>query len=134
MDIVISKPLKKNSYAILRDAGYIPIFDRASGKQSFVFRIKDTRYPRFHVYLEEESDSRTKWHLHLDHREHGFGERLHDTEYDGDAVREEGSRLQRWLMHYIDRGPAPKNTAGTNNSSSSADAERRGFFSKLFGS
>jgi hypothetical protein len=129
MDIVITKPLKKNSYAILRDAGYIPIFDRASGKQSYVFRIKDGRYPRFHVYVQEESDARTKWHMHLDQREHGFGERLHDTDYDGEAVKEEGARLQRWLAHYIQAAPAP-----SSKTPSGGKQDRRGFFSKLFGS
>lgn len=128
MDIVIAKPLKKNSYTILREAGYIPIFDRASGKQSYIFRTKEGRYPRFHVYVQEESDARTKWHLHLDNREHGFGERLHDTEYEGAAVNDEGARLKRWLAHYVETSPSGPPAAKT------PAPEKRSFLSKLFGS
>lgn len=134
MDIVITKPLKKNSYAVLRDAGYIPIFDRAGGKQSYIFRFRGDRYPRFHVYVEEESDARTKWHVHLDHREHGFGERLHDTEYDGEAVRDEAARLQRWLAHYIDQRPVTETRPSQSAAEKKDEPRSGGFFSKFFGS
>ena len=124
MDIAITKPLKKNSYAILREAGYIPIFDRASGKQSYIFRIRGDRYPRFHIYVTEESTAKVAWHLHLDHREHGWGEKLHDTEYNGNAVTEEGNRLRRWLAYFTD----------TSQPSEPTKPESKGLFSKWFGS
>ena len=100
MDIVHNKPLKKNSYTILRDAGYIPIYDRQSGKDSFVLKIHGDRYPRFHLYVEDESASGVKWHVHLDHKEHGWSERRHDTDYDSAEVAEEANRLRRWLQHH----------------------------------
>lgn len=100
MDIIYNKPLQKTSYSILREAGYIPIVDRVTGKQSYVYRIQEGRYPRFHVYVEEEKDDLLHIHLHLDHKQHGWGERLHDTEYEGEQVDEEGARLERWLEHF----------------------------------
>lgn len=104
MDIRYEQPLAKNSYAILREAGYIPLFDRQSGKQSFAFKIRGDRYPRFHVYVQEESDTTLVLHLHLDHKEHGWSETSrHDADYDGPEVKEEGGRLLRWLAHYTRR-------------------------------
>ncbi len=101
MDILFQKPLKKTSYAILREAGYIPIVDRVTGKQSYVLKISGGRYPRFHVYIEEEKDDLVKIHLHLDHKQHGWGERLHDTEYDGEDIDVESARIERWLEHNV---------------------------------
>lgn len=99
MDIHHPRALKKNSYSILRDAGYIPIHDRMSGKDSFVFKIRGDRYPRYHLYVEDETDAGVKWHLHIDHKEHGWNER-HDTDYDSAEVTEEAGRLRRWLAYY----------------------------------
>lgn len=122
MDISYHKELTKNSYGFMREAGYIPIHDRRSGKQSYVYRMSGGRYPRFHVYVQEETDDSIKLHLHLDHREHGWGQRLHDTEYDSDLVRSEADRLKRWLVHF------------TKKEKSAEDKkENKGFFSRLFG-
>ncbi len=100
MDIAHQGFLRKNSYQILREAGYFPILDRRSGKQSYILRLTANRYPRFHVYVEGESDDELRLHLHLDYREHGWGQRLHDTEYDGEQVQAEAGRLKRWLQHF----------------------------------
>jgi hypothetical protein len=103
MDIRYNKPLQKNSTVILRAAGYIPLFDRQSGKESYALKIRGDRYPRFHLYVKEESDSGVWWHVHLDQKEHGWSESRHDTEYDGEEVKKEGERLVRWLAHYTRR-------------------------------
>lgn len=100
MDIVYTKPLTKNSYNILRTAGYVPIREHKSGKESYVFKISGDRYPRLHLYVDSEEDDKIKWHLHLDNKEHGWGDRRHDTEYDGEQVEEEAARLRRWLAHF----------------------------------
>ena len=70
--------------------------------------------------MEEERDDFVKLHLHLDHREHGWGQRLHDTEYDSDIVKTEASRLQRWMVHF------------TKQDKSGEEQEEKGFLSKLF--
>jgi len=100
MDIIYKKPLKQNSPTILRKAGYIPIRDRKSGKESFVLKIRGDRYPRFHLYVEEEAEERTKWHLHLDNKEHGWGSKRHDADYDSPEVKSETERLIRWMKHF----------------------------------
>lgn len=126
MDILFQKPLQKTSYAILREAGYIPIVDRASGKQSYVLKIAGGRYPRFHVYIEEEKDDLLKIHLHLDHKQHGWGERLHDTEYDGEDIDIESGRIERWLEHAVVKDS--ENKEEDNKKESILD-----FIAKLFG-
>lgn len=127
MDIHWQKPLKKTSYQLLREAGYIPITDRATGKQSYVFKLTSERYPRFHIYVEGEGDDFLQIHLHLDRRKHGFGERLHDTEYDGETVEKEGERLQRWMQHFTIAETA------ADDSSKSNPKDDKGFLAKLFG-
>jgi hypothetical protein len=121
MDIAYDKPLAKNSAALLREAGYMPIFDRLSGKQSFVNKIRGDRYPRFHVYVLEETEGQLKLHLHLDHKEHGWGDRLHDSEYDGPDVKEEAGRLLRWMAHH------------TQHAVAKGDGEKKGFWANFFG-
>lgn len=121
MDIVYDKPLAKNAASILRDAGYIPLFDRLSGKQSFAHKIRGDRYPRFHVYVLEETESRLKLNLHLDNKEHGWGERRHDSKYDGEEVSAEAGRLMRWLAHH------------TGQAASGGKADKKNFWQKFFG-
>lgn len=121
MDISHNKPLTKTSYQLLREAGYIPIHDRRTGKQSYVYRLTANRYPRFHVYVEEETDDSLKLHLHLDNREHGWGQRLHDSVYEGEQVEAEAGRLKRWMKHFTVKEKPKK------------EAEDKGFLSRLFG-
>ena len=98
------------------------MFDRASGKQSYVYRLTTNRYPRFHVYVEEETEDSMKLHLHLDNKQHGWGERRHDSDYDSEQVKAEGARLQRWMLHF------------TKQEVSSEDKkEEKSLFSRLFG-
>ena len=121
MDIEWKQELTKTSYQLMREAGYLPITDRRSGKQSYVYRLTSNRYPRFHVYIEEEEETYLKIHLHLDHREHGFGQKLHDTEYQGANVEQESARIQRWLKHF------------TVTATEEDETDEKGFFTKLFG-
>lgn len=103
MDIVYKKPISQTSYQLLRHAGYIPITDRETGKQSYVLKIDDRRYPRFHVYVKEETDNRLQLHLHLDNKQHGWTHSRHDSEYDGEQVMAEATRLIRWIKHFAVR-------------------------------
>jgi len=125
MDIHWKQELTKTSYQLLREAGYIPITDKVTGKQSYVFKLTSERYPRFHIYVEKETDKELHLHLHLDKRQHGFGQKLHDSEYNGENVDPEGERLKRWLQHfsYTQDKPAQQNTTD----------KEKGFLSKLFG-
>jgi len=103
MDIHHPHPLSKNSYSVLREAGYIPIFDRQSGKESYVLKIRGDRYPRFHLYVQEETSAGVTWHVHMDQKEHGWSDSRHDTQYDTAEVKEEAERLRRWLTHFTQR-------------------------------
>lgn len=104
MDIVYRAPLTQTSYRIMRDAGYIPIHDRKSGKQSYVYKIRGDRYPRFHVYVREETENNLTLHVHLDHKAHGWSETSrHDADYDSADVAQEAERLKRWLAHHTQK-------------------------------
>lgn len=125
MDISWKQELSQTSYRILREAGYIPIHDRKTGKQSYVYKLTGNRYPRFHVYIEGETDEQLDLHLHLDNKEHGWGQRLHDSEYNGERVDAEGERLKRWLQHF---------TISTNSEPTEDEQnDEKGFLSRLFG-
>lgn len=126
MDINYAKPLSETSYNMLRKAGYIPIRDRETGKDSYVFKISGDRYPRFHLYVEAEGATRLKWHLHLDNKKHGWGEKRHDADYDGPDVVEENDRLLRWLAHYTVKEEEKKED-------DKGDKSVGGFIAKLFG-
>ncbi len=125
MDIHWKQELKKTSYQLLREAGYIPITDKASAKQSYIFKLTTERYPRFHIYVEHESEKALKLHLHLDRRQHGFGQRLHDTEYEGENVQKETERLTRWLQHFTH--------IEESDDKPDIEEDSRGLLAKLFG-
>lgn len=127
MDINYSQPLSKNSYTILRAAGYVPIRDRKTGKESYVLKLRETHYPRFHLYIEREDKEEIAWHLHFDQKEHGWGEKRHDAQYDGEDVEKEVARLQRWLVHFT---ASSKDEDGPKDDK---DKSVGGFFAKLFG-
>ncbi|MBI4122232.1 MAG: hypothetical protein HY461_02785 [Parcubacteria group bacterium] len=134
MDIIWQKPLSQNAGTMLRQAGYIPLFDRLSGKQSFAFQIGPGHYPRFHVYVEEETEARLKLHLHLDSKEHGWGERRHDSVYDSDEVRAEAARVKRWLEHFAGSGQkGGGQTRGQAGEAPAGSKEEGGFWAKFFG-
>lgn len=122
MDITYNKELTKNSYGLLREAGYLPIHDHKTGKQSYIRRITGDRYPRFHIYVKEETENSIIIHLHLDNREHGFGDSLHNTNYDSENVKAEGERLKRWLLHFTKK-----------ESKQPPKKQDKGLLSKLFG-
>ncbi len=87
---------KKNIYNLLRKAGYYPE-KRSSGKdRSFAKPLLGERYPRFHVYYDEEKN---ELNLHLDQKMPRYtGAPDHGAEYSGDLVEKEAKRLKDFLF------------------------------------
>ena len=83
-------------YNFLRRAGYGFIIDKKSGKESFVKRLGNGHYPRFHMYLEENK-SNYIFDLHIDQQQSSLGPKRHKTEYEGERVLEELKRLKQLI-------------------------------------
>lgn len=95
MDIRIPQPAYQVA-VMLRAAGYVPFQDPNTGEQSFVRRLGANFYPRFHVYVTENTDDVLALTLHLDQKQPSYaGTRAHSGEYSGEHVQEEADRILR---------------------------------------
>lgn len=94
MKLLIKKSaLAQNIAQFLRSAGYINIYDRKTGKESYARHLARGDYPRLHLYIVDETETVTL-DLHLDHKETSYqGQHMHNAEYSGDLVESEMRRL-----------------------------------------
>lgn len=92
---------------LLRQAGYAYLMDRHTGQESFVRRLNRDFYPRFHLYLEEQSTGAGRngqiiLNLHLDQKQASYeGARAHNAEYDGDVVEREMARIKSYAPSFF---------------------------------
>jgi len=78
---------------ILQTCGFFPIFDRRTQKGSFVRKISNNRYPRFHLYLKELTNELV-FDLHLDQSGTVYsGQKAHNADYDSPEVKQELTRI-----------------------------------------
>ncbi len=101
--LAYNEQLGGNPEQWLRRAGYGLIEDRRSGQISFARRLYHDHYPRFHIYLNEETLKNGKQaiaiNLHLDQKKPGYeGQARHNAEYDGETVENEAKRLAQFLL------------------------------------
>ncbi len=81
-----------NAHKSMRDAGYHPDKNQRMGQVSFSRSIFGDRYPRFHVYCDEDC---RQLNLHLDHKASKYENAPdHGAEYDGGLVEKEAKRLK----------------------------------------
>lgn len=98
MQIKFEKFKIPNSEKAILRCGYAKIIDRRMGKTSYAKRIHRDFYPRFHVYIKEESNS-VIFDLHLDQKRPIYeGVTAHSGEYDGEVVEREGERIRKFLV------------------------------------
>ena len=101
MKIILNKA--QLNFAIpyfLQRAGYKYIVDRHTGKESFVRVIGTSGFPRWHLYLDEDSD-KIVFNLHLDQKRPIYrGQVAHSGEYDNDLIKDELERLQTLLKSF----------------------------------
>ncbi len=101
MKLIFSNNDFKNitSWQFLRQAGYQILENRRDEKISFVRRLGDSFYPRFHIYLQNNQDS-TIFNIHLDQKKASYqGQTAHSGEYDGDLVNQEAERLKSLMSN-----------------------------------
>ncbi|HLD21549.1 MAG TPA: hypothetical protein VJB65_01500 [Patescibacteria group bacterium] len=104
MNIPWNTPLTKQPRLILEDAGYHEFVDPRTYKVSYVMRVGQAFYPRYHVYINVEAEASGEFSLHVDQKHTSYeGQTAHAGEYNGSLVSEEAARLQRWLVYYTQR-------------------------------
>ena len=85
---------------ILRQAGYLYIFDNKSQQGSFVKKLTDQRYPRFHLYVTESPEEIT-FDLHLDQSVSRFsGQTAHRADYESEEVKIELTKIYRTVNKF----------------------------------
>jgi hypothetical protein len=90
MVLKINKDLLKNKslYLFMRQCGYSPLKNL-----SFIKPLSTLGYPRFHIYIKEDSKNYFL-KLHLDQRQVIYkGIKAHLGEYDGKKIKEEKQRI-----------------------------------------
>ncbi len=99
MKIILNKKkVDLNPVQFLRQAGYVYIQDRHTGKESYVRRLTGNYYPRLHMYFEEKED-RIIFDLHLDQKKPSYkGTRMHNAEHEGAVVEDEIKRLKGLII------------------------------------
>ncbi|MBU4078226.1 hypothetical protein KKE85_01250 [Patescibacteria group bacterium] len=92
MKLIFKNNSNKNITDLMRTAGYYP-----KEGASFVREISGLKYPRFHIYLEQNEDN-IVINLHLDQKKPSYqGSKAHNTEYDGRVVEDEAERLKQFF-------------------------------------
>ena len=97
MKIVVNGKLKINKKVLLNRLGYHVHHDRHSNQTSYVRRLGGQQYPRWHIYVNNDS-SDTIFNLHLDEKKTSYeGSPRHSGQYRGEVVSKEASRINDFL-------------------------------------
>ena len=92
MKLFLKNNFKKNITTLMRTAGYY-----SKDGTSFVREIGGLRYPRFHIYLEQDKDN-IVINLHLDQKKPSYkGAKAHNAEYNGKVIEQEIERLKQFF-------------------------------------
>lgn len=70
--------------------------------ESYVMRLGNSNFPRFHVYFKQDQSGKTTLNLHLDQTQTAakWSAKIHRSEYDSDVTKAEAERLIRWINYY----------------------------------
>jgi len=88
----------ENLVGLMRKIGYFS-WQEKNNEPSFVRPLERSGYPRFHIYLTVDGQSKTLIiKLHLDQKRPIYrGTKAHSGEYDGKTVETEISRIKNAL-------------------------------------
>ncbi len=87
------KNIYGNHLLLFRQLGYHP----SRHSDSFIRRLGAGDYPRFHAYVQSESD-RVVIDLHLDQKKVSYeGHKAHSGEYGGDLLIQEKIRIEQFI-------------------------------------
>ncbi len=100
MKIYFEKKFKENPETIIRRSGYAKIFDRRSNQTSYVRRLSNNFYPRFHMYAEE-TDNQLILNIHLDQKKPSYKKQTaHSADYSGETIEREVERIKKFFESY----------------------------------
>lgn len=140
MKIIINKnQIQEQPEQFIRRAGYAFIIDNRTGNESFVRRLGNNFYPRFHMYIKREDD-KIIFNLHMDQKKPSYqGTHAHNAEYDGEVVEKEINRLKSLISKndlppYFDKSGRVDNKAPffAKNENNDNKKEEKGLWAKLF--
>jgi hypothetical protein len=96
--VVNKEQLGMSPEQFMRRAGFAYHQDRRTGQDSFVRRLGQNFYPRFHVYLAHMG-ANVVIDLHLDQKKPSYaGSRAHSGEYSGELVEKEMERIKEKII------------------------------------
>ena len=101
MKFRLPNKLTRTPEQILRQAGYFYIFDKISQHGSFVRKLTSQRYPRFHLYLTENTNE-IIFDLHLDQSASRYkGQTAHNADYESAEVKTELTRIYHIVNSFV---------------------------------
>jgi hypothetical protein len=111
MKIIFKGKLGDSARNLIRRCGYGEIRDFRSGETSYARKLGGGLYPRFHLYINQETADGLVLNLHLDQRQTRYeGQTAHSGEYDGELVENEAARIreiiEKWLSTETKSSPA----------------------------
>lgn len=130
MKFKTTKNLMYTPENVLRTCGYFPIFNRKNQKFSFVKKLSNNRYPRFHLYLKE-IENELIFDLHLDQSQTVYvQQKAHNADYDSLEVKQELVRIFQEVKKNI--RPDPEEKTDPIDSPSPKTYSQPNWLSKLF--
>jgi predicted deacylase len=101
MKFRIPKKSAPSVYQLIRKAGYFPITSPQTKQTSFIRKLSSQRYPRFHLYVSENS-AEIVFDLHLDQTAARYqGQTAHRADYNSPLVKEELTRIYQAISSLL---------------------------------
>jgi len=92
MEIKFKQKFADTGENLLKRCGYAQIYDSKADHYSYVRRLGQDYYPRFHCYINSEDPLVLS--LHLDQKKVSYeGQTAHSGDYDSPLVRDELKRV-----------------------------------------
>ncbi|MDD5341278.1 MAG: hypothetical protein PHC97_02465 [Patescibacteria group bacterium] len=124
MKIDFNQKLSVSADLLVRRCGYGQIRDGKTGQVSYVRRLRNDFYPRFHLYVNSENP--LVLNLHLDQKKASYeGYTAHSGDYDSDVIRQEAQRIYTQILGEDKEASSAK--------AAEAEEENGGFWGRLFG-
>lgn len=102
MKFRVSSKFSLTVYQLVRKLGYFPVTDPYTKKTSFIRKLSAHRYPRFHLYISENSTG-IVFDLHLDQTAARYqGQTAHRADYNSPQVKEELTRIYHVISPFLE--------------------------------
>jgi len=102
MELKFKEKLNENGEFLLKRCGYAQIYDTKFDKISYVRRLSQEYYPRYHCYINSEDPLILS--LHIDQKKVSYeGFTAHSGDYDSDLVKTELKRIGICIAQYLNK-------------------------------